>query len=186
MTDSFILKENYEKNLSKAFDFSFVKQFEEFMTERMLELNPVSEIKGANRMIEGLIKQSNYAFCCATGSFHKPALVKLQQANIDCPKELVVGSNHFFTREEIMQKAINKAQRVYKVEKFNNIISIGDGIWDLNTASNLGVHFIGIGESNKNEFLRENIKYHIDDWRTFDLGEMELKIEINNIEYTNK
>lgn len=181
MTDSFILKENYEKNLSKPFDFSIINQFEAYMSKRMLALNPVNEIMGANDMIREIKAASNYSFCCATGSFYKPALLKLNQAKISIEEDLVVGSNTSFTREEIVQKAINKAKEYYKVKRFKNIISVGDGIWDYKTASNLGIHFVGIGKKNKIDFLKQNIRYHIENWTKFNLGTMELKLGINNM-----
>ena len=96
MTDSFILKENYENNLLKPFSFSFIEQFQEHMRNEMLELNTVTEIKGANMMIDGIKEHSNYTFCCATGSFLKPALLKLNQARFNFQPDNVVGSNESF------------------------------------------------------------------------------------------
>lgn len=172
-TDSYILKENYEKNLDSKFDFSFIAAFEKRMTELILELEPVSEINGAQKIIESLNSNPNYALAFATGSLLMPALVKLDQAGIDYDKSLVVGSNQIFEREGIVSEAIQSAKSFYKVESFNHIISVGDGIWDLKTARNLGVHFIGIGTKNDQDFKKENISYHIKDWKGFSLDDVE-------------
>lgn len=176
-TDSYILKKNYENNLATKFEFSFIENFENRMTELMLSLNKVSEIKGAKNMMSHITKQTNYAVAFATGSLLKPAIIKLQQAEISFNEKLVVGSNEIFTREGIVQKAINQAKEFYQVNSFENIISVGDGIWDLNTARNLELHFLGIGLKNYGDFEQAGIKSHIKDWDDFDLNQIEQMIK---------
>ncbi|MGB0891237.1 MAG: hypothetical protein ACPGUU_02715, partial [Flavobacteriaceae bacterium] len=61
---------------------------------------------------------------------------------------------------------------------FKNIISVGDGIWDLKTARNLGVHFLGIRDKNLQDFKQENIKSHITDWANFDFKKIQTELEI--------
>lgn len=169
MTDSYILKKNYEANLDQAFSFEFVQDFENKMTEAILKLNPVKEINGAKKTIRHILDHGDFGICLATGSFLKPALLKLQQADIPVNHQLVVGSNAHFTREEIVQQSINLAKDFYKVSDFQHIISVGDGLWDWQTAQNLGIHFIGIGTKNKRDFQTKNIAMHINDWNAFNL-----------------
>jgi len=71
-----------------------------------------------------------------------------------------------------------KAKDFYKVDIFEHIISVGDGIWDLRTARNLKIHFIGILDKNLIDFQREKIKCHIKDWQNFDLHNAEKQLEI--------
>lgn len=179
-TDSYILKVNYEKNYSEKFHFSFIKRFEKRMTEIMLSLKKVSEIKGAKKILNFLGDETNYAISFATGSLLEPAFIKLNQAGIKYHKELVVGSNEIYEREGIVKKAIAKAKEFHKVKSFDNIISVGDGLWDLKTARNLGVYFIGIGTKNYPDFKNEQIKVHIRDWEEFDLTQAEIKLGIRN------
>lgn len=175
-TDSHILKVNYEKNLTEAFSFEFVEMFEKRMTENLLMLSKVSEIKGAKEIVTMFINQSDYAIAFATGSLLKPALIKLTQAGIEHDERLVVGSNTFFSREEIVQSAITQAREFYQVHSFEHIISVGDGIWDFKTARNLGLHFIGIGNKNLLDFEAADIQYHIEDWQSFSIEEMESRL----------
>ena len=172
-TDSYILKENYENNLDTNFEFSFIDDFETRMTELILELDAVSEVPGAQNIINDLNENPNYALTFATGSLLKPAFVKLDQAGINYNKSLVVGSNKIFEREGIVAEAIQKAKAFYKADSFDNIISVGDGLWDLITAKNLDVHFIGIGMKNYQDFKKEHIKLHIKDWNNFNLKDAE-------------
>lgn len=175
-TDSFILKENYESNLDSIFEFSFIDDFEKRMTDLILQLDPVTEINGAKHFISELNVNPNYALVFATGSLLEPAFVKLNQAGIDYNKDLVVGSNQIFEREGIVAEAIQKAKTFHEIETFDQIISVGDGLWDLETARNLEVHFLGIGLKNVQDFKNENIKYHIKDWKDFDLRDAEKQL----------
>lgn len=179
-TDSYILKINYENNHSDKFNFSFIHNFEKRMTELILSLEKVSEINGAKSILDFLTDETNYAISFATGSLLEPAFIKLNQAGIKYHKELVVGSNEIYEREGIVKKAIEKAKTFHNVKSFDNIISIGDGVWDLKTARNLGVNFIGIGMKNYSDFKNEKIKVHIKDWEEFDLEQAEQKFGIKN------
>ena len=124
------------------------------------------------------MRETNYAICFATGSLLRPALVKLDQAGINFVPELVVASNTLFDRETIVKKAIESAESYFQVNHFETIISVGDGIWDLRTAKNIGVHFLGIGEKNYMDFKNENIKTHISDWAKFDFKKIQQELEI--------
>lgn len=179
-TDSYILKKNYENNFSKKFDFSFIESFEHRMTELILSLKKVEEVRGAKNIIDYFFNRENYAVSFATGSLLKPALVKLNQSKIKYHSELVIGSNRIFDREGIVKNAIKSAKEFYQVNAFENIISVGDGMWDFKTAQNLGVHFIGIGMKNFADFNKQNIKVHIKDWSEFDLNRAEQKLAIKN------
>jgi len=177
-TDSYILKENYERNFSNPFDLSFISGFEKEMTTNIQSLSNTKEIKGAAQIVRFLMNETEYGVCFATGSLLKPAYIKLEQAGIPFIPELVTGSNNFYSREEIVKNAVDKAKDFYKVDIFEHTISVGDGIWDLRTARNLNIHFIGILDKNLADFKRENIKCHIKDWQDFDLLNAEKQLEI--------
>ena len=178
VTDSYILKENYEANFQKKFDFSFIPDFEEKMTASMLELPKTESIKGANEIVNFFMREIDYAICFATGSLLAPALVKLEQATINFVPDLVEASNTIYTRENIVKSAIKKAKNYFQVTTFENIISVGDGIWDLKTARNLGIHFLGIRDKSLAYFKEENIKSHITDWSHFDFKKVQSELGI--------
>ncbi len=178
MTDSYILKKNYEANFKKNFSNSFIPEFENKMTELFLSLPKTKEINGAAKVVDFFMRETDYAICFATGSLLKPALIKLEQANINFVPNLVEASNNLYTREEIVSSAIQKAKRYFSVNEFENIISVGDGIWDLRTAKNLGIHFLGIRDKNLKDFKEENIKSHISDWTNFDFNKIQTQLEI--------
>lgn len=178
VTDSYILKENYEANFQKKFDFSFIPEFEEKMTAAMLQMQKTESIKGANEAVNFFMRETDYAICFATGSLLAPALVKLEQAEINFVPDLVEASNTIYTRENIVKSAIKKAENYFQVATFENIISVGDGMWDLKTARNLGVHFLGIRDKSLAYFQQENIKSHITDWSQFDFEKVQSELGI--------
>lgn len=167
-TDSYILKENYESNFKDRFDPALLDNFENRMVDIMSILEPVKAISGAGSFVDFLRNEKNYALTFATGSLLAPALFKLEQAGIWHAKELIVAANRFYERELIVSEAIEKARQYYKVSDFENIISIGDGIWDMQTAINLGLGFIGVGLKNYADFVQAGIEVHTENWENFD------------------
>lgn len=178
-TDSFILKENYEDNFEHPFDLGLIADFESNMTQIIEGLDRVREIPGAGVMIDNLRKEKEYAIAFATGSFLKPAYLKLEQANLWFDPNLVAASNQYYSREEIVGDAIDRAKDYYKCDHFDHIISIGDGIWDLKTAQNLGLKFIGVGSKNLNDFEDAGIQVHTEDWTGFDFKAAKSMLKMN-------
>jgi phosphoglycolate phosphatase-like HAD superfamily hydrolase len=176
-TDSYILKVNYENNFTQKFDVSLLKAFETRMHEIMQTLEPVKEIKGAQKFINFLRTEKKYAITFATGSLLKPAMLKLEQSKLWYDEKLVASSNQFYEREQIVTNSIEKAKQYYNVSEFDHIISIGDGIWDMKTAQNLDLKFIGVGNKNYEDFKKANIKVHTEDWENFDVEHAETMLE---------
>ena len=77
-TDSYILKVNYESNFDAKFDLETVPSFESKMTKIMQSLADVEEIQGAKVFIDYLRYEKKYALAFATGSFRKPAMLKIK------------------------------------------------------------------------------------------------------------
>lgn len=172
-TDSYILKENYENSLKNRFDPALLDDFESRMIAIMSTLEPVQAISGAGKFVDFLRHEKKYALAFATGSLLQPAILKLEQAGIWYEEELVVAANRFYERELIVSEAIEKARQYYEVSDFENIISIGDGIWDMKTAINLNLSFIGVGMKNYADFVQEGIAVYTEDWTHFDFGAAE-------------
>ena len=163
-TDSFIAKTIYEKDRNECFSNLKIAQFEASLN-RIVQQSAIKEILGAKHTIALLEQQTSFGVCYATGSLLLPAQYKLESIGIVYSKEQLVASNHIHERENIVQQAIQQAAIFYKTKKFNRVISIGDGLWDLHTANNLGIEFIGIGVSNKEVLFQNGMKNHFDDFK---------------------
>ena len=153
-TDSYALKLNFEQNFKENFKDSLLDKFDNELEKQFLKHPPIAEIKGAKNVIDSLRRTSQF-FCFATGSLPKPAILKLNQCKIWNTPDLIATSKTSFNREGFVLDAIERAKAYYNISKFDEIISVGDGIWDLKTAQNLDLNFIGIGLKNK-ELLLQN------------------------------
>ena len=91
------------------------------------------------------------------------AAFKLEFAKIPYKKYCIASGAECFTREELIDIAVTKAKSVYGVSNFESVISVGDGIWDLKTASNIGMPFVGVG--NKQVLEQNGVKYWVNDYR---------------------
>ncbi|MGB0864388.1 MAG: HAD family hydrolase [Saprospiraceae bacterium] len=156
-TDSYIAAEIYEKSTLQKFMPSEIEAFEQYLTTR-IERSKINEILGAKALIQRLESQTESGICYATGSLLQPAIFKLNSIGIDYSEQQLVASNDIMERENIVLQAIQNAERYYNVNKFERIISVGDGLWDLKTALNLGIEFIGIGNSNKEILIQNGMK----------------------------
>jgi len=161
-TDSYTLKYNYEKKFEKSFDKELLNKFENILYSELLKHPPVNEINGAKICVDELLK-ANYAIAFATGSLLKAAKLKMNQCNIWYDENLIATSKISFDRETFVLQAIENAKSYFKVNVFEKIYSVGDGIWDLQTAQKLNLEFIGIGQKNKQHLIELGCKTHFDD-----------------------
>ncbi|CAL2075538.1 HAD family hydrolase [Tenacibaculum sp. 190524A02b] len=167
-TDSFIAKEIYETDKGDVFSKSKIIEFEQGLTEK-ISAEKIEEIKGAQELINTIEKNTEFGICFATGSLLRPAKHKLNSIKIDYNEELLIASDEIYSREEIVLTAIHRAKEFYNVEKFDRIISVGDGLWDLLTAKNLNLEFIGIGLKNKKVLIDNGAELVLNDLREFEI-----------------
>jgi len=152
-TDSYALRYNYERNFRGSFSKNLLKDFENNLMEQMFQFDPVKEINGAKSLIE-LFRDNAIPFCFATGALPKPAMLKLQQCDIWYNEQLLATSMTHESREGFVMDAVERAKKFYNTSVFSNIVSVGDGLWDLKTAQNLSLDFVGIGDKNKEKLIK--------------------------------
>lgn len=152
-TDSFIVKELYEAAHQEAFPASKRIAFEQGLT-KIIVTQAIQEIAGAKQLLQRLAQDSHYGVCFATGSLRRAAQYKLNAAGIAYEPSLLVAADEIYERENIVTQAIQQAKDFYQVANFNRIVAIGDGLWDLKTAQNLQLEFIGVGLTNQ-QILKE-------------------------------
>jgi phosphoglycolate phosphatase-like HAD superfamily hydrolase len=116
---------------------------------------PILEIPGAATYLAKVIASSTVAYAFATGSFRQPALRKLEALGVPYAAGLLVTASEYETRDDIVGGAIEAALSHFGVERFDSITSFGDGYWDLITARNLRIEFVGIARGEKARVLRD-------------------------------
>src|SRR5262245_10379213 len=57
------------------------------------------------------------------------------------------------SRADIVQLARERAEAFYE-RRFNRVVSVGDGVWNVQTATALGLPFVGIATRSKADRLR--------------------------------
>ncbi|MBL4652608.1 MAG: HAD family hydrolase [Flavobacteriales bacterium] len=172
-TDSYIAKVIYENDKKELISELKASEFEHHLTKKVIA-ERIDEIRGATNLIENLENQTDFGVCFATGSLRRPAEFKLKSIGIDFSDKQLVASDDIFERENIVQKAIDNASDFYNVKNFDRIISVGDGLWDLITAKNLGLEFIGVGLTNQKVMAENGTEIHYENLTEFKIKEKTL------------
>jgi len=165
-TDSYALRYNYERNFNQGFHAGLLDDFENDLVYQMSRFDPVQEIEGAKSLIQ-FFREQEVPFCFATGALPKPAMIKLDQCDIWYDQSLLSTSKTHESREGFVNDAIRKAKSYYGKKNFDQIVSIGDGLWDLKTAQNLSLDFVGVGDKNKQKLIAEGAKKCFTDLNEF-------------------
>ncbi len=174
VTDSGIASEIINQRLGRSpkeedfltFKNRFIENLNEFASK---DKTLFAEVSNAKAMLEKLSLEKDWAIALATGSFYDSAKLKLKKAIINIKDFPIATADDAVSREEILQTAIKKSLEKYGLTKFEKIISIGDGVWDVRTAKNLDLDFIGIASGKRAEVLREEgANYIIKDFTDYE------------------
>lgn len=106
-----------------------------------------SEIPGSTNVLAKLQLDLDWCVAIATGGWRESAKLKLQKANLQIEGIPLASANDALSREDIIKTAIIKAENVYQIEKFQKVVFVGDGVWDVKAAYRLNIAFIGIGDN---------------------------------------
>jgi phosphoglycolate phosphatase-like HAD superfamily hydrolase len=165
-TDSYALKYNFENFFSKDMPLSLLDEFENHIVTYLKEQPKTTAILGVKELLKNL-ELSEYAVAFATGSLPKSAIYKMKSAGLPMNVTVLATSKTSFSREGFVLEAIENAKQHYKVTDFEQIISVGDGLWDLKTAQNLNLDFIGIGLANKDVMTANGMQYWFENLELF-------------------
>ena len=169
-TDSYALKYNYENFFKKELPLDLLNDFEKLIVSYLKQQPKTIPIKGVSVALSQL-EDSEYAIAFATGSLPESAIYKMNSAGLPMESSLLATSKTSFSREGFVTDAIQKAKNFYKATDFEEIIAVGDGIWDLTTAQNLNLEFIGIGVKNKIVMETNGMKHWFEDFSSFQVPE---------------
>ena len=133
------------------------------------ESGACNEVPGAAVMIERVMQHSNLMIAFATGGWGASARLKLDQARIPFHDAPFASADDAPTREEIMRIAHDKAIRQSAIVAFESVVYIGDAVWDVTAARNLGYQFIGITcDGDKDHLSVAGATTTFPDFRDFD------------------
>jgi beta-phosphoglucomutase-like phosphatase (HAD superfamily) len=166
-TDSYALEYNYERNFGKNAGLEQRELMDDLLAQEMNNHPPIQEILGAKTLLQSLAK-NNIPVAFGTGAFPKATHIKMTSAGLEYRPEVLATSKTSITREGFVLQAIDQAKSFYNKTKFNRIIAFGDGVWDLQTAQNLNLEFIGVGNAKKNALLANGCAYWVENFVDFD------------------
>jgi phosphoglycolate phosphatase-like HAD superfamily hydrolase len=118
------------------------------------------EVPGAREMVTRLEQKDDWVITIATGCWYGSAKVKLAAAGIELERFPGGFAEDARPREGIVQAAIDRARQHYGIHQFTKVVSVGDGLWDVRTARNLGLDFVGIASGERAEMLKEAGAHH--------------------------
>jgi phosphoglycolate phosphatase-like HAD superfamily hydrolase len=118
-------------------------------------------VPGAQRVLRALAGGlDGWAVAIATGAWRESALIKLDAAGMGWAAASIPAAfaghpaeGAAMERERIVGLATGRAAAAAGVGAFDQVVCVGDGVWDLLTARRLGHGFVGVGRGAAGERL---------------------------------
>lgn len=137
-------------------------RFVELLNERYHSDSELfAEVQGAALALRRLKRESEWAVGIATGCWRASALLKLKVAGIEFDDIPAGFAEDGLSREEILQSVVSHALEHHRQNRFEKIVSIGDGLWDVRAAARLRMAFLGVGDEEGEERLRRAGATHV-------------------------
>jgi phosphoglycolate phosphatase-like HAD superfamily hydrolase len=120
--------------------------------------NPTScsPIPGALSMLAALSKRDDLIIALATGGWAQSAQLKLRMAGFNVETTAFASADDSSKREQIMSIARTRALGRCRIEAFDSVIYVGDGLWDLQASRRLGIPFIAVANGEHAQRLRSH------------------------------
>lgn len=151
VTDTAILNVIYERRRGRLPTETEVRRFIDYFLTLLTEHHAADAsnfqaVEGTGTLLAALGARNDWTVALATGAWKRTAEFKLQMAGIYDELLPLATSDDHHTRAGIFNKAVTLAEQATGVAGYHRIVSVGDGPWDVSTARQLGIPFIGIGE----------------------------------------
>lgn len=110
-------------------------------------------VAGARELLPRLVS-AGWRAAIATGGWTPSARCKLDRAGIPPESLPAAFACDARPREAIIRIAAHRACLEYRVERFERVVYVGDGIWDARACRSMGIPFVGIAEGERALRLR--------------------------------
>jgi phosphoglycolate phosphatase-like HAD superfamily hydrolase len=165
-TDIGIIREVIEPRRGTPVTTDEIDRFESAYVDelqRACDANPqgFAEVPGARHILETIRAAENLSAALATGGTRGPALFKLRKIGVDGAALPGAFANDAISRADIARLAIARTGL-----DAVDVVYVGDGLWDLHTAAEVGMRFIGITrESNADRLRAHGANALLEDYR---------------------
>lgn len=146
VTDAGLLHELHEMRNGRSPATNELTAFREHFLKLLSELlaeNPVAPIAGAPELLTHLTGQTDYRMALATGAWGDSARLKMASAGLCYDDHPAASSDDAHERESIMK--ISRQRATERFGETDQVVYVGDGVWDARACRALGWPFIGIG-----------------------------------------
>jgi phosphoglycolate phosphatase-like HAD superfamily hydrolase len=114
-----------------------------------------TEVPGASAVLARLRADPTWAVAIATGGWRASATAKLDVAGVDIAGIPFASADDGRSREQIIEAAIAKAGAAHGHSEFESVVSVGDAVWDVRAARELGIPFVGVARGERAALLKE-------------------------------
>jgi phosphoglycolate phosphatase-like HAD superfamily hydrolase len=111
------------------------------------------EVPGATTFLARL-RQSRWAVAIATGGWEQSARFKIETAGIGAGHFPAAFAEDGPARHTIVTTAISRASSYYQESTFERIVLVGDALWDVQAAKDLGLPLVAVGQGERAVKLR--------------------------------
>jgi phosphoglycolate phosphatase-like HAD superfamily hydrolase len=165
-TDSFITREVLRERFGRAPEDAerdeFISRFVSLLEEsRSRDASVFGEVAGASAALARLWVEPGWAVAIATGCWRGSGLLKLSAAGLETEGVPAAFAEDGVSREEILLAALKRARESSGRDGFDRVVSLGDGLWDVSAARNLGFAFVGVGGGEPAAMLRAAGASHV-------------------------
>jgi len=166
VTDEGLSRQVFERQHGRAPTAAEITRLRErfmaFLEEAVRE-RPESccEVPGAGAALARLRREAGWRVAIATGCWRASAELKLRAAEIALDDLPLASAEDALPRPGIVAHAIARAQTHYGHQRFERVVSIGDGVWDVHTAQHLELPMLGVCHDGRIERLRRHGVTHV-------------------------
>jgi phosphoglycolate phosphatase-like HAD superfamily hydrolase len=113
----------------------------------------IKPVPGAVELFGALLRHG-WAVAIATGAWRRASELKLAAGGVRHAGVPMATSEDGPARASIVSAARARAEQLHGVDRFDRVVSIGDGLWDVLAARELGLPFVGAGTGARADRLR--------------------------------
>lgn len=152
ITDSGIAHSIAEKYLNRSLSKLEIQKIEDLFSLKLSKELGISinyeEMEGAIEFVK-YVESQDIKISVATGNWRKTALLKLKSLGLSRLIKNASTSSEEISRIDILRRAINLDKKIGHQQTWY----IGDGFWDVECSSTLGINFLGVGDKLKDSKL---------------------------------
>ena len=169
VTDTGMAHEIYKMQFGVAPSEELVEQlrvrFVELIDEEMKSRPGLfNEVKGARDIFAELCGREGYAVGIATGGWRATASIKLDAIKIDHRNVPFYTTDDHYCRRNITELVIEDVKRRSGRGAFDDIVYVGDGVWDYKTTREMGIRFIGIDAKGNGKLKKLGAEHVLPDY----------------------